>query len=77
MKGLGCQNGWAARIVYPFYKDMVAKTNGIVEKLDTTPSEYTNCVAQKHPLVEQNRGRCWTQYTCPDCGITWDVDSSD
>lgn len=77
MKDLGCQNGWSADIVYPTYKDMVNRTNAVVRKPDTTPPEYTACREAGHPLVEGNRGRCWTQYTCPICQITWDTDSSD
>jgi len=43
------------------------------------PKEWTKCCESQptHKLVVANKGNCWTQYTCPICGITWDVDSSD
>jgi hypothetical protein len=78
MTDLGCMNGWASRIVYTSYEDMVNKTNGKVEKPDTTPIEYVHCQEElHHSLAVGKKGNCWYQYTCPICGITWDVDSSD
>ena len=77
MKDLGCANSWSARIVYPTWDDMRNKTNGVVEKADTTPPEFTACRAADHNPTTQKKGNCWYQYTCPICGITWDVDSSD
>ena len=73
MKDLGCMNGWYAPVYHvsgwdsPTYK----------KEEDKIPQEYLHCVSQKRPLVVANKGRCWTQYTCPICGITFDVDSSD
>ena len=83
MKDLGCANSWSPVIVYPSYKDMVHKTNEVIQKPDTTPLEYTACQqafktgGANHPLTVVKKGNCWYQYTCPICGITWDVDSSD
>lgn len=72
MKNLGCMNGWYGRVTYPNGWD-----GKKVKEPDNIPLEYTKCVDANHPLVEVNKGRCWTQYTCPICNITWDVDSSD
>jgi hypothetical protein len=30
----------------------------------------------RHVVTEVRLGRCWTEYTCPTCGIRWNVDSS-
>jgi hypothetical protein len=74
MKNLGCINSWFGKYLsYPNGWDGPAVEMGE----DNPPAEYLACRAAKHPLVEVNRGRCWNQYTCPICGITWDVDSSD
>lgn len=77
MKYLGFANGWDAVINYPTYKDMVNRTNGVVEKPNTTPPEYTACVSLGHKHTAQIKGRCWYVYSCPICGIEWEVDSSD
>lgn len=73
MKDLGCQNGWYGATYYPNGWD-----GPKVKEPDNIPVEYTRCQHElKHSLVAVNKGRCWTQYTCPICEITWDVDSSD
>ena len=72
MKDLGCLNGWHGCTNYPNGWDQPG-----VKEADNIPPEYEACVAQGHALITGNKGRCWTQYTCPICEITWDVDSSD
>jgi len=73
MKDLGSMNGWRGNTSYPNGWDGPA-----VPGVDNTPQEYTLCQGTlDHPLVAVNKGRCWTQFTCPICGITWDCDSSD
>lgn len=42
----------------------------------STPSEYELCRASKHPLTVRKKGKYRNQYMCPNCSITWDVDSS-
>ena len=72
MKDLGTANGWYGVTTYP------NGWNGpAIKGEDRIPPEYTACRAAKHAVTTQKKGNCWYQYTCPTCGITWDVDSSD
>ena len=42
-----------------------------------TPEIFKKCQKQKHKLTQKNIGRCLTEYTCPICGYSYEVDSSD
>lgn len=41
------------------------------------PVEYLKCWVEKHELTYRQVGRCDMEYTCPICGIKWNIDSSD
>lgn len=71
VKNLGSMNGWYGVTTYPNGWDKPG-----VKEPDRVPPEYTACRAAGHQLTTHQKGHCWTQYTCPTCGITWDVDSS-
>lgn len=75
MKDLGCMNGWSA-IVW-------TKADGskFVEKEDTTPEEYKECVRKRHMsgnhIVSVKLGNCYYKCYCKICKIEYTVDSSD
>ena len=49
---------------------------GMLNGMETT-DEIENCEAARHKTKYEVVGTCLTRYTCPICGITWTVDSSD
>lgn len=53
------------------------KSFGCLNGFSVTPPEIKRCWEQKHPLKEEVLGRCYSQYTCAICGISYTVDSSD
>lgn len=70
-KDLGCANNWSSRVW------TLPDGSKRVEKPDTTPSEYKECIALKHKIRTVKKGNCWYQHYCDKCMITYDVDSSD
>ena len=74
MKDLGSLNDWYRQ--YRSYPNGWDKPYVLVGE-NNIPPEYTACVESHHSLTQVNKGRCWNQYTCTICEITWDVDSSD
>lgn len=41
------------------------------------PEEYVKCQGLGHKLEIKVIGRCYERITCPECKISWTVDSSD
>lgn len=36
-----------------------------------------NCMSLGHRTEEKKLGRCYTEHTCKQCNIRWEVDSGD
>ena len=53
------------------------KNLGCINMWDKDPQEYIDCRKQNHELRSVNLGRCYNQYYCDSCMITYSVDSSD
>lgn len=41
------------------------------------PDAHVACTAEKHKVTGREIGRCYWEYCCPICRITWRIDSSD
>lgn len=53
----------------------LGSSNGWREKPEAYKLHVVNCEGEK--IVRENLGRCYNRYSCPKCGITYTVDSSD
>jgi hypothetical protein len=53
------------------------KNLGFANGWKERPKELEECKAKEHNLNEKNLGRCWNEYHCPICNITFQIDSSD
>lgn len=70
-KYLGWANNWPAVIWRNNAGEVVR-----VEKEDTTPSEYTACIAAGHKTREVCKGNAWYKVYCDECNISWEYDCS-
>ena len=74
IRNLGCCNNW-----YPYS----IKVDGIWVRPIPTPEnqekidKINRCNEFKHQLKEIKLGNCWYRYICPNCEISYEVDSSD
>ena len=50
---------------------------GCLNGFMTTPAPIIECDKAGHKKEYEVVGTCLTRYTCPICGITYTVDSSD
>lgn len=50
---------------------------GDLNSLRSTPKVLDDCREAKHVLSNRNLGRCYDEYSCAICRITFNIDSSD
>ena len=77
-KNLGTMNGW----------DIDNPPVEYVDHLDKCGREYTYTyclgkpgdteqrVSRSYNVVKVNKGNCYNEHYCHDCGCTWSIDSS-
>ena len=74
----GVQSGWYG---YRAADDTVRCTNCGAQTMSSRPIGYTKLnkagAPCRHSYVGRNAGRCYTKYTCTDCGDEYAIDSGD
>ena len=75
-KDLGTMNGWQKMPVE--YTKHTADCGCEYSLKDYFgPKEYAITTSRKYNMTITQRGKCYHNYYCNDCGISYNVDSSD
>jgi len=75
-KDLGTMNGWQKMPVeYTKHTENCGCEYSLKDYFG--PKEYAITKSRKYNMTVTQRGNCYYNYRCTDCGISYNVDSSD